>query len=158
MRHGGNDEFDPEHAALADAAFHADRAAHQFHQALGHHQADTGAFLGAIFPPQAIERLEQLRHLFRRQSRARVPNADAHALRGARAAFDGDGALGPVVLDRVGQQVDQDLLHADAVGIDEAGYVDRGKRDADAVFFRLRFDHGLAFEHHVGERDRLARP
>jgi hypothetical protein len=64
----GQPQFDPEHAADADRAVHADGAAHQFHQALGHHQADAGAFFRAGLLAQPVEGLEQLRQLSRRQS------------------------------------------------------------------------------------------
>ena len=67
LRLGRQVQLDPEHAALADRAFHADDAAHQLDQPLAHHQADAGAFLGVRFLAEAVERLEQLRQLFRRQ-------------------------------------------------------------------------------------------
>ena len=78
MRRARQAQFDPEHAAHPDGAFHADGAAHQFDQPLGHHQADARAFLGAGFLAEAIERLEELRQLFRSQSRAGVADADAN--------------------------------------------------------------------------------
>ena len=69
----GRVQLEPEHAARADGAFDADRAAHQLDQPLAHHQADARAFLRAALLPQAVERLEQLRQHFRRQPRAACP-------------------------------------------------------------------------------------
>ena len=67
----GQAQLDPEHAAHADRALHADGAAHQLDQALGHHQADAGAFLRAGLLAEPVEGLEQLRELLRRQARRR---------------------------------------------------------------------------------------
>ena len=72
-------QFDPEHAAHANRAFSADFAAHQFRQSFAHHQANAGSFLDARLLPEAIEGLEQLGKLFRRQSIAGVVHADARA-------------------------------------------------------------------------------
>ena len=73
-------QFDPEHAAHADRAFGADFPAHQFDQPLAHHQADARSLLAAGLLPEAIEGLEQLGELFRRQSIAGIMHADARAL------------------------------------------------------------------------------
>ena len=156
LRRGRQAQFDPEHAAHADRAFRADGAAHQLDQPLGHHQADARAFLGAGLLAEPIERLEQLRKLLRRQSRAGVPHADANRIRRLSDALDGDRAARPVVLDGVEQQVDQDLLDPGPVGLDEVGDVEARKGHADAALLRLRLDHGPAFEHDLGQRDRLA--
>ena len=76
---------------------------------------------------------------------------------GARDAVDDDRAADLVVLDRVRQQVDQDLLQPGAIGLDEQRVVEARKGDADAALLRLRLDHGPAFVHHFGQRDRLER-
>ena len=86
LRGRGRLQFEPEYAALADRAFHADLAAHQLHQALAHHQADAGAFLGAPLLAEPIERLEKLVQHLRSQPRASVPDADADAVRAANGA------------------------------------------------------------------------
>ncbi len=65
-------QFDPEHAALADGALRADFPAHQFHQSLAHHQADARPLLAPGLLSEAIEGLEQLGELFRRQSIAGI--------------------------------------------------------------------------------------
>ena len=107
--------------------------------------------------PEAVERLEQLRELLRRQARAGVPDADADAIRRARGALHDDRAARLVVLDRVEQQVDQDLLDPGPVGFDEAGDLEARKGHADAALLRLRLDHGPALEHDLDQRDRLPR-
>jgi hypothetical protein len=67
----------------ADHAVHADLPAHQLDQLLGDHEPDAGAFFAAVVLAEAVERLEQLRKLVRRQAGAGVPDADAHAIRAA---------------------------------------------------------------------------
>ena len=67
------------------------------------------------------------------QSLAGVLHTDAQAVRGRRAARHLDRSSRAVVFDRVGQQVDQHLLQAGPVGIDEARAVEVGKADADAA-------------------------
>ncbi len=152
LRFSRHIQFDPEHAALPDRAFHADFATHQFDQPLAHHQADAGAFLGAGLLSETIERLEKLREFFGRQSFTGILHADAYALRGARAARHFDRSLRAVVFDRVGKQVDQNLLHPGSVGMNKVRGFEPGKTHADAAFLRLWFDHGLAFEHDVDQR------
>ena len=72
-------------------------------------------------------------------------------------AVDDHRSADPVVLDRVGKKVDQNLLHPRPVGLDEAGAFELGKGHADAALLRLRLDHGLAFVHDFGQRDRFQR-
>src|ERR1035437_6464522 len=105
------DKLEPEHASHPDGAFHADDALHHLAQPLGTHEADACAFLAARLLSEAIERLKELRQLFRIQSRASVADAHADASRRALDAFHLYGALLDVVFDRVGKQVDENLLH-----------------------------------------------
>ena len=70
-------------------------------------------------------------------------------------AFHRHRALRSVVLDGIEQEVDQHLLHAGAVGVDEAGNVEAAEGHADAALARLRLDHRPAFDHHLGQRHRL---
>ena len=141
-------QFDPEHASRPDGAFHADHAPHQLDQSLGHHQADARAFLAAGLLPEAIERLEQLRQLFRRQSRAGVPDADANASPAcSRCTPRSTRSLLVVVFDRVGKQVDEQPAspgsgrHGQSRGCRTAGKV-----MLNATLLRLRLHHGLAFD------------
>jgi len=72
-------------------------------------------------------------------------------------AVDLDHSPLAVVLDRVREQVDEDLLHPGAIGLDEERSVGLGKGHADAMLSRLRLDHALAFEHDFGQRHRFRR-
>ncbi len=51
-------QFDPEFAARADGAFHADFTPHQLDQLPGYHQADARPFLGTGLLSETIERLK----------------------------------------------------------------------------------------------------
>ena len=145
-------QFDPEHAAHADNAFRADFAPHQFDQSLAYHQTDAGAFLDAGLLSEAVERLEQLCEFFRGQSFAGIAHTDTYALRGVRAARHFDRSAHAVVFDRVGKQVDENLLYPSAIGIGKVRAIEHRKAHADAAFLCLRFDHGLAIEQHFGQR------
>ena len=146
------EQFEPEHASHADRAFDADHAFHQFDHPLAHHEADARAFLGAALLSETVERLKELRQLFRRQSRAGVCDADANAFRTGDGARHLDRSPLAVVFDRVGKQVDEDLLHPGPIGIDKERDVELGKGHADATLLRLRLHHGLAFGHDLGQR------
>ena len=148
-------QFDPEHAALAHRAFRADHAAHQFDQPLAYDQADAGAFLGACLLPEPIKRLKQMGEFFRRQAVAGVLDTKAYASRCAQDAVYGDRSVRLVVFDRVGQQVDEQLLHPYAVAFDKVGVFEPGKGHADAALCRHRLYQGLAFQHRCGQRHRL---
>ena len=138
-------QFDPEHAAHADGAFHADDAAHQFDQPLAHHQADARAFLAAGLLPEAIEGLEQLRELLRRQSRAGVLDADADALRRARACRS-PRRVPPsrLYLIALESRLMRTCFTRVRSALTNTGMSKRGKGQADAALQRLRLDHGPA--------------
>src|SRR5450830_963306 len=150
-------QLDPEFAAHADRALHADGAAHQFDQLLGYNEANAGPFFGSSLLPEAIERLKQMHQFFRRQSRTGVFNADAQASGAARGAPYFDCAMFTVVFDGIGQQIDQNLLDPDWIGHDKPGVVEREKGDMDIAPCRLRFDHGLAFANDIDQQHRLLR-
>jgi hypothetical protein len=113
--------------------------------------ADAGAFLDVALLAETIERLEKLRQLVGSQSVAGVPDTDPDAPFGARDAFDDNRSIHLVVLDRVRQQVDQDLLHPCPVGLDKIRHFHERKGDADAALLRLRPDHRPAFLHDFGQ-------
>ena len=62
-----------------------------------------------------------------------------------------------IVFDRIGQQVDEDLLYPRAVGVDEVVFMKLRKGHADAAQFCLWFYHGLAFAYGFDDRHRLHR-
>ena len=143
--------FEPKLAALPDHARHANPALHEFDQALANNQADAGAFRAAGFLAEAIERLEQLRQVFRRQTRTGVLDADANPVGKVHHAVHADRAVGLVVFDRVGKQIDDHLFYAGAVGLDIAGIGEGREGHADAALLCLRFDHRLTFHHYIGQ-------
>jgi hypothetical protein len=150
-------EFDPEDAALANGAFNANPAVHCIHQPLADHQADARTFFARHLLTQTIEWLEELRQLFGGQSLAGIANADTHRLRRARGARQANRAAGFVVLDCVGQQVDDHLFHPCRVSIDRATGFEGCEGHADAMLLRFWFHHGLAIAQDLGQRDRFHR-
>ena len=157
LRRVGGAELEPEDAAHSDAALHADHASHQLDQPLAHHQADTGSLHRAAPLAEAVEGLEQLRQFLRREPRAGVRDAEADPIEAAGGARHHHRPSGLVVLDRVGEEVDQHLLQPGAIGEDEARRLEDRERHPDAALERLRLDHRLAFEDHLGHRGRLLR-
>src|ERR1017187_1893622 len=156
---GSRVQFEPEHAALPDRAVHTDLASHQFNQPLAHHQADTRAFLGSRLSSETVERLKKLLQHIQRQPRAGVLDANASAVRVARGSVSlhHHRSVRLVVLDRVGKKVDENLLQAGPIGTNKAREVELGKGHLDAALLSLRLDHGLAFDHHFGQRRRFRR-
>ena len=148
-------ELEPEAAALADGAINPDTTAHQVDQALADHQADAGARLAAGLLSEPVEGFEELRNLRRRQSRAGVRDAHAHSLPGRSSAAHLYASRIAVVLDGVGQQVQQHLLGPPGVGLHLDELLEIWKAQVDARGLRLRLDHGPAVVQHVVQRHRL---
>ena len=157
MRRRDEAQLDPEYAAHADCAFGPDAAPHELDQPLGHHQPDARAFLATGLFAQAVEGLEQLLDLLRRQPGPGVAHADADGIFRALRASHRNRATRLVVLDGVEQQVDQHLLDAGPVGIDVGCRVNTREGHADAALLRLRLYHGAALQHDLGQGDRLVR-
>ena len=153
----GRSQLAPKYASHPDAALHSDDAPHQLDQPLAHDQADARALHGAARLSETVERLEKLRQLLRRQSRAAVRHADANPIRAGGHAVHDDRSPGPVVLHCIGKKVDEDLLQPGAIGEDEARDVELREGHPDTALLRLRSDHGLAFEDDFGQRRRLLR-
>ncbi|MNP16297.1 hypothetical protein D3C76_1086870 [compost metagenome] len=111
--HLGAGQLQGETAAVSGLTVDLQVALHHFQQALAQRQPQASAFdlgIGA----QAFEGLEQLVQLFRGNAMTGVVDGDAH-LMGLNADFDTHLTAGPVVLDGVGQQVEQHLHQALAV-------------------------------------------
>ena len=115
----GQVQADPEFRAFARRAVDADFAAHLLDQALGNHQAQAGA---AGLARQRVvglaERLEQRAHVLAGQADAGVLHADAQLHAVFLFFFDhraGDDGAFAGELDRVADQVGQDLLEAQRV-------------------------------------------
>ena len=78
-------------------------------------------------------------------------HTDAYSFFAALAAGHIDGSLRPVIFDRIGKQVDQNLLHPGSIGMNKESAFELGKTHLDTAFLRLRLDHVLAFEHDCGQ-------
>ena len=139
--------FDRENTAFADSAFDPNSPAHQLNQPLRHHQANTGALLRCGLFAQSVEWLKQMRNFFSGQTRARIFDGNAHAPSRNFCATHTHRAAYVVVFDRVGEQVDQHLLHASAIRLHHIRKCELFKGDGDSAFLRLRLDHGLTFKH-----------
>ena len=117
--------FDPgqlqgEGAALPESAGRLQGAAHDLGQPPGQGQTDAGALLAAVFGPESFERGEQQAQVLRRDPHAGICHVDAYPGIGRQLPGDDNRAPGPVVLHRVGQQVQKHLLDPLAVGEHEA--------------------------------------
>ena len=77
-------------------------------------------------------------------------------LAGGNRLYD-DCSVRPVVLDRIGKQIDENLFQPGAIGVHEARNIERGKGHADAALLSQRLNHGLAFGHHFAQRRRFRR-
>jgi hypothetical protein len=117
-------QLDPEHAADADRAFHADGAAHQFDQPL---VTTRPMPVPSSAPASWPSRLNGWNSCASCSGGSPRRCRDADAMRPGVWRTHVDRAARLVVLDRVGQQVDQDLLDPGPVGLDEAGVSKRGK-------------------------------
>ena len=100
------DKFKPEHTSHPDRAFRTNYAPHLFDQSLGHHEANTCAFLAAGLLAEMTECLKELLQLFRTQSLTCVPDSHENPSRRACGAFHLDHSLPDIVFDGVGKQVD----------------------------------------------------
>ena len=148
-------ELDPKLTAHAKAAFHANGAAHQLGELLGHHQPDARALGSRGFAPQAVKGFKQLGQLVRAQAFARVGHADAQTA--ARAGFDADldAATRPVVLDGVGQQIDHHLLEPHGVCHHPHRLLHLGKLQINALLFGMRLGQVATFAQQLGQRQGL---
>ena len=106
----------PEGGALTGRAVHADLAAHGLHQAAAERQADAGALDARALGAQALEGLEQAVLILVAQALAFIAHAQPDAVVGL-AALQHHCAAGPVVLDRIADQVQEHLHQARAVGL-----------------------------------------
>jgi hypothetical protein len=104
--------LDPEAAPLADRTGHPEGSAHRLGQALGQRKAETSALRRGLLPAQPLEGHEQPLQGCRWDAGPGVADRDPQPLARDPLAPEADSAARTVVLDRVGQQVQQDLLEA----------------------------------------------
>ena len=151
------DELDPENASRPYRALHTDGALHQLHKALTDHETDARPLLGVALLAETVERLEELRQFCRRQTCPGIGDRDANMARARCAAVHDHRPSHLVVLDGVGEKVDQNLFDAGPIGLDRVRHVETGEGHADAPPPCQWLDHRLALEHHLDQRDRLER-
>jgi hypothetical protein len=76
---------------------------------------------------ETIERLEQLRHFSGGNPAPVILDADTDAIRSAHGVVHDDRSLRRVVFDRVGEQVDENLLQPGPIELTNCGLSNRGK-------------------------------
>src|SRR5437899_4772708 len=137
-----------ERGALARLAFHPDAAAVQLDELLGQRQAESGAFLLLrVIAPDLAELLEHGLMIFGRDADPGVADRDLEPAGIAMRRYVDAAAVGRE-LDRVGQEVDEDLLHLALVGLNVAQRRIDAHLQSDIVPLRT-----LAHQRHrIGER------
>ena len=152
----GKRQLQRERRAGAGRALGPQRAAHEFDQALRQRQAESGALDRSFRHVEAIERREEPVHPLRGDAGARVGHGQTASARRGRVARDGHRALRAVVLDRVGEKVQQHLLQSLTIGHDVPVPPD-GLREADAAGGRLGPDEIERAPDDLAGLDRLER-
>jgi hypothetical protein len=147
-------EANLEHTALARLAFHLHLAAHQIGQHPGDGQAEAGAAGGAHVGGAATrERFEDAVEFIGRNAGAAVLDLE---LRHFALVFQAqhDAAAGGE-LDRVAEQVDQNLAQPARIGAHAGGkFAKLLVVEGDALVARLRFEHRNDFLDEAGEVER----
>ena len=114
--HAHEGQFQGEARTDARLALHLESAVHVLQQAFTQCQAQAAAFHIRV-GPQAFERLEQLPHMIGCDAVAGIAHSHADSL-STDIDLKAHLAIAPVVFDRIGQQVQQHLGQALAVGND----------------------------------------
>src|ERR1019366_3459145 len=151
-RRSARDQLEPEHASSADGTFDPQFAPHEPNQSFGSPRADTctcHTTHGLL--SKAIEWLVEHSKLLWRQTCPCVSHADTRAFRGSRPARHDHRPQHTVVFNRVGEQVNDDLLEPRPIGADEDRMVEAGKGHAEPALLRLGLKHGLAFGYDLGQ-------
>src|SRR5665213_3601940 len=114
-------QLHPESAALSHGGLDIKRATHRFGELTRQGEPNPGARDLASLRSQSLERGEQVAHLLLGYAIAGVGHLDPELGRASHLARNSNRAADPVVLDPVGQQVQQDLLQPLTVGEDVLG-------------------------------------
>ena len=123
-------QLDPEEAAPALRVVETDGAAHRLHEPLGEREPEPGALDGTRLGAEAVERREEPRAPVVRNARARVGDRETDPADGHLVTADDEAAGLVVVLDRIGDQVQQHLLQP--LGVREhVAMVERAAGDLD---------------------------
>ncbi len=130
-------------------------AAHRLDQTAGQRQAETGALDPTAGGVKPLEGGEELGDRILGDAVAGVGDLDPHRPVLDTPGADHDIAAAAVVLDGVGDQVQQYLDQALAVGLDVEADVDRPLPHAHGGRRGRRADQRLGLREHVGHLDRL---
>ena len=103
-------------AGAVGARAEVEFAAHRLREAARDHQPEAAAVDSRRFTPEALEGLEEARRLLRREAGAGVLDGEDDPAFGGREQHHAHPAARPVVLDRVGGDVDQHLARALRIG------------------------------------------
>ena len=95
-----------------------DGARHRLDEALGEGEPEAGALDVGALRAEAVEGFEEPLELLGAHAVAGVCDGDFNAPVGQFGALHGHLAAAPVVLDRVGEQVDEHLLESLLIGVD----------------------------------------
>ena len=107
---------------------------------------------------ETVERLKELQQHVRRQARAGVPDADANAFRRARGCTSTTTVpFGWLYLIALERRLMRTCFNRVRSASTKQGLSNWGKGHSDAALLPLRLDHGLAFQHHFGQRRRFQR-
>ena len=155
-RLGGGRQLDPEAAAQAGLAVHPHLAAHQLDQLAHDAQADAGTLDRAELGAQPVEGLKQFGLALKGDAATTIDHTELQLARGHRPGLDAHPAPVLVVLDGVGQQVDQYLAQAGSIGLHLQVGCYMGRR-CDAPGEQGRTDHLQAFLHQRRQAHRLQR-
>ena len=150
----GGRQPDLEHAASPWFARDPHRTLHAFDQRLDDRQTDARAFDSLSLDTQAIEGFEQVLALRGRQPAPGVGHPD-RLLISDHPGLDRDPPASPVVLDRVGEQIDQHLAQPGAVG--QHCPANRARLHGHLHVASLRLQQDQGFVDHPSHIDRLQR-
>jgi len=115
-RRFGHGKFQPENASLVDRAFNAQIAVHRFNQPLCERETKTCAFDRAMFGTESFKGNKKTL-LFLLDMPGRCLHGNPHMV-GAGLAGYGYGPIKAIVLNRVGDEIDQHLFQTLAVATD----------------------------------------
>ena len=149
-RRGRQDEL--ELGSFAGRARHRNGASHRLGQALDDDQSNARTLDAFTFDAEPVERFEQVRELLGGEAAAGVADEQRHEGL-SRTRRECDLALRPVVLDGVGQQVDEHLAQARRVG--EHATRCRLQLQMDLVLRRERFDERQRLGENLIQHDGL---
>ena len=154
LRHG---EFHPKRTALAQGALRAEHASHRFHQSLGKGKAEPRPLDSCLLGPQALEGRKQPFQSVGGDAPAGVVHLEPQPARRRGRVRKRDRPPLAVVLDRIGEKVQQHLLDPLRIGQDVllGGSGHSIAEEPDVPLGGERFHQVEGFSHDFPHRNRL---